>query len=173
MKHLRRFFEIAREIDPIQPLTSAWWQTSDPDAPISEPEQFVLDNSDILSYHNYGSYENNIRVIKKLKALGRPIVNTEWLGRCLHNTVQEMFPLFYLEKIGCYNWGLVAGKYQTYEPWNGTWQAYEADPSIDVDFTKWFHDLFRPNHRPYDPKEIELIKRFAAMADDDHKNGIR
>ncbi|MBQ4051298.1 MAG: cellulase family glycosylhydrolase [Oscillospiraceae bacterium] len=172
MKHLKKFFEIAREIDPVQPLTCAYWQTSDPEAPVSELEQFALDHSDIISYHNYGSYVNNIRLIKKLKTLGRPIINTEWLGRCLHNTVQEMFPLFYLEKIGCYNWGFVAGKYQTYEPWNGTWQAYEADPSIDVDFTKWFHDLYRPNHHPYDPKEIELIRRFAAMADDDHKNGI-
>ena len=78
-----------------------------------------------------------------------------------------MFPLFYLEKIGCFNWGFVAGKYQTYEPWNATWQDYEANPNINVDFTKWFHDLYRPNLHPYDPKEIELIKRFCDLADKD------
>ena len=106
--------------------------------------------------------------IKRLQdEYGRPIVNTEWLGRCLHNTVQEMFPLFYLEKIGCYNWGFVAGKYQTYEPWEGLWQRYEKDHNADIDFTKWFHDLYRPSHHPYDPKEIEIIQRYSRMADED------
>lgn len=168
MPHLQRFFEIAREIDPIQPLTCCTWRCSpDRSREIAPIERFALDQSDIISYHNYRSYQDNIRIIKRLKEYGRPIVNTEWLGRCLHNTVQELFPLFYLEKIGCYNWGFVAGKYQTYEPWNGTWQRYDADPTIDVDFTRWFHDLYRPNHRPYDPKEIEIIQRFAALADAD------
>ena len=36
-----------------------------------------------------------------------------------------------------------------------------------LDFTKWFHDLYRPNHRPYYPKEIELIKEFCELADED------
>ena len=169
MPHLKKFFEIAREIDPIQPLTVGAWRTPlDRNQPLSELEQFACENSDIISYHSYSTYQNNIRIIKRLKEdYGRPIVNTEWLGRCLHNTVQEMYPLFYLEKVGCYNWGFVAGKYQTYEPWEGTWQRYEKDPSMDVDFTKWFHDLFRPGHHPYDPKEIEIIKRFNALADED------
>ena len=80
-----------------------------------------------------------------------------------------MYPLFYLLKIGCWNWGFVAGKYQTYEPWNSVWEAYEKNPDLDYDFTKWFHDLYRPNHRPYDPKEIELMKKYAALADADEK----
>ena len=37
------------------------------------------------------------------------------------------------------------------------------------DFTKWFHDLYRPSLRPYDPKEIGLIKRFNKLADDEFK----
>jgi hypothetical protein len=123
-----------------------------------------LDNSDIISYHSYSDYESNTKLIKRLKKTGRPIVNTEWLGRCLHNTVFEMFPLFYLENIGCFNWGFVAGKYQTYEPWEATWESYE-NGNRDIDFTKWFHDLYRPNHRPYDPREIELIKRICLAAD--------
>ena len=169
LPHLRKFFEIAREIDPIQPLTCCTWRCS-PDCGIEIPaiERYALEHSDIISYHNYHSYEDNIRIIKRLKDdYGRPILNTEWLGRCLHNTVQELFPLFYLEKVGCYNWGFVAGKYQTYEPWNSTWQSYEANPDIDVDFTKWFHDLYRPSLRPYDPKEIDIIKRYSRLADED------
>ena len=169
--HMKRFFEIAREIDPIQPLTTAVWRCPpDADKPLRFLEQAACDMSDIISYHNYGRYEDNIRIIKRLKeTYGRPILNTEWLGRCLHNTVQEMFPLFYLEKIGCYNWGFVAGKYQTYEPWNATWVQYEENPALDVDFTKWFHDLYRPNHHPYDPREIEIIKRFSRLADEDFR----
>ncbi len=170
MKHLQKFFEIARDVNPSQPLTACTWRCSpDRSVEISEIEQYCIDHSDIISYHNYGTYQTNVRIIKRLKEYGRPIINTEWLGRVLHNTVQEMFPLFYLEKIGCYNWGFVAGKYQTYEPWEGTWQAYEKNPALDADFTKWFHDLYRPNHRPYDPKEIEIIKRFSALADEDFK----
>ena len=38
------------------------------------------------------------------------------------------------------------------------------------DFTKWFHDLYRPSLRPYDPKEIGLIKRFNKLADDEFKS---
>jgi hypothetical protein len=78
-----------------------------------------------------------------------------------------MFPLFYLEKIGCWNWGLVAGKTQTYEPWEAMWQSYDAGNGEDMDFTKWQHDLFRPSYRPYDPKEIKIIKFFSEKADRD------
>ncbi len=166
MKHLKKFFEIAREINPSQPLTACTWRIRpEREKEIPEIERFCLEHSDIISYHNYESYQTNLRIIRRLKDYNRPIINTEWLGRGKHNTVQEMFPLFWLEKIGCYNWGFVAGKYQTYEPWNGTWQAYDADPSLDYDFTKWFHDLYRPSLRPYDPREIEIIRRFSALAD--------
>ena len=82
------------------------------------------------------------------------------------NRIQELFPLFYLERIGCYNWGLVAGKYQTYEPIEGVWQAYERGDVIKWDFRIWMHDLFRPSFRPYDPNEINVIKRVCKMADD-------
>ena len=29
----------------------------------------------------------------------------------------------------------LGGKYQTYEPYNGTWDAYKNNPSKDFDFT--------------------------------------
>lgn len=167
MPHLKKYFEIVRQINPSQPLTCCVWSFPDLNdlSSISEVQKYGLENSDIISYHNYQSYEENVRIINMLKKLGRPIVNTEWLARCTHNTVQQMFPLFYLEKIGCTCWGFVAGKYQTYEPWTCIWDQYEKNPDLDWDFTKWFHDLYRPSLRPYDPKEIELIKRFCEYAD--------
>ena len=165
MPYLVRMFETVRAIDPIQPLSvAAWWFDPD-DFHTSEVNQYALDNSDIITYHNYGSYEEHIKVIKYLKSYGRPIINTEWLARITGNTVFDNFPLFYLENIGCYNWGFVAGKYQTYEPYEFHWQWYADDPKAPIDFTKWFHDLIRPSGRPYDPRETELIKRFCALAD--------
>ncbi len=169
LPHLKEFFRIIREIDPIQPATSGIWNTSNGLGGISEIERFALENSDIITFHNYGSYIENVKLIKELKAFGRPLINTEWLARCLDNNVQEIFPLFYLENIGCYNWGFVAGKYQTYEPWNSVWEQYAENPQMKWDFTKWFHDLYRPNLRPYDPKEIELIKAFCDLADKNFK----
>ena len=168
LPNLKKMFEIIRAIDPCQPLTCEVWGTGKKTyANLPAVEQFALDNSDIVSYHSYANYVTNIRLIKELKALGRPIINSEWLARGIGNTVEEMFPLFYLENIGCYNWGFVAGKYQTYEPWNNIWELYEKNPKMSYDFTKWFHDLYRPNHRPYNPKETELIKHFCQLADMD------
>ncbi len=170
LPYVKRMFETVRRIDPIQPLTvAAWWYGNNN---FDNPEdRYALENSDIITYHNYGSYEEHIKVIKYLKTLGRPIINTEWLARITGNTVFDNFPLFYLENIGCYNWGFVAGKYQTYEPYEAHWQWYNDDPNANIDFTKWFHDLIRPSGRPYDPKETELIKRFCALADKDFKEG--
>lgn len=168
LPNVKRFFEIAREVAPSQPITSAVWSAIDHDTfGMTEVQQYVLENSDIISFHCYSNYDMTIAIIKKLKRYGRPLINTEWLARTHGNTVELMFPLFYLEKIGCWNWGFVAGLYQTYEPWNGIWQLYEQGKADHVDFKLWFHDLYRPNLHPYDPREIELIKKYCEMADND------
>jgi hypothetical protein len=169
MGHLQRVFDTVREVDPDQPLTSCIWRYNSETNKLPKIEQLAAENSDIISFHNYWDYSSNIREIKFLKEYyGRPIICTEWLARPLHNTVFEIFPLFYLEKIGCYNWGFAAGLSQTYEPWEGLWHEDEAGRR-DIDFTKWFHDLYRPSLRPYDPREIELIKQYCAWADSEFK----
>ena len=166
---LRRLFALIRGIDPIQPLTvGVWSETKHPER-LPEIERFGLEHSDIVSFHCYSSYADNVEILHRLKAYGRPIVNTEWLARCIGNTVEEIFPLFFAMGVGCYNWGLVAGKYQTYEPWEGMWDNYAKDPAHNGwDFDKWFHDLYRPSLHPYNPNEIALIKRFCALADEKH-----
>ncbi len=170
MPNLKALFELVRKINPSQPLTACVFRlTGDESIPPNPLEQYILENSDIISYHFYFGYTDHIKLIHRLKKEGRPIINSEWLGRCYGNDIFSLFPLFYLEKIGCYNWGFVAGKYQTYEPWEGTWERYYKGEEPDVDFTKWFHDLYRPNHRPYDPKEIALIKDFCKRADEEFK----
>lgn len=164
---LQRMFETVRAADPSQPLTCAVFRGDGNVKGWSPLETYALENSDIISYHFYRGFSEHVKLIKRLKEFGRPLMNTEWLGRCLHNDVFDCFPLFYLEKIGCYNWGFVAGKYQTYEPWEATWNALADNPNADIDVKQWFHDLYRPNHRPYDPKEIALIKKMCAVADED------
>ena len=94
------------------------------------------------------------------------IIANEWLNRIEHNNVDEIFPLFYLEKVGSYHWGLIQGYSQTYEPW-GCYLGDIADPDYngDKDFTKFQHDLYRFNGLPYIAREIEIIKDFSARAD--------
>lgn len=169
LPHMEKFIQIIRSINPIQPITIGIWSQVTNFEKLTDIEKYGLENSDIISYHNYASYEDNIYEIKLLKKYERPIFNTEWLNRCGGNSIEELFPLFYLEKIGCYNWGFVAGKYQTYEPHNSIWQSFENNPDdFDTyDFTKWLHDIYRPSHRPYNPKETKLIKRFCDLADND------
>ena len=169
LKHLKKFFEIGRRIDPIQPLCADVWRGMVNGKATTEIEQYALDNSDIISYHCYENFEKSILHIQQIKSLGRPAMNTEWLNRCKGNNVMELFPLFYLENIGCYNWGFVAGKYQTSEPYAGIWDTFEKegyDHPTSWDVTKWMHDLYRLGGRfPYDPKEIALIQRITAYAD--------
>ncbi len=164
---IREMFELVRSIDPDQPLTACVHRIREDDTvPLSEVEQYALDNSDIISYHCYRGYEAHVRVIRRLLKEGRPIVNTEWLCRGRGDDFFSLFPLFYLNRIGCYNWGFVAGKTQTYEPWELIWDDYEAGIRYhDYDFTKWFHDVYRPSHHPYDPKEIKIIQLYSELAD--------
>jgi len=56
------------------------------------------------------------------------------------------------------------GKTQTHEPWSTMWEEWDRGEGRNYDFTKWQHDLFRPNLRPYDPYEIEIIEKFNQMA---------
>ena len=105
-----------------------------------------------------------------MRKLERPLMCTEWLNRIMHNDVKEIYPLFYLENIACYCWGFVVGKTQTHEPWESLWNDYyNPNKKVDYDFTKWQHDLFRINQRPYDPHEIEIIEKFNKIADSHKK----
>ena len=163
--HMEKFFEILRKNEVVQPLTAecwSYWHLSDEMRPA---EKRALELSDIISFHFYGSYEDTVLLLDRLKReYDRPIINTEWMHRITGNTVQNIFPLFYLERIGCYNWGLVQGFSQTFEPWGHYFAAQEK--GVDWDLTRWQHDLFRFNGHPYDPTEIALIKRLCKMADE-------
>ena len=164
-KYMQKFFEILRECEVSQPLTADCYSYQGKDGEVCrEIERLALDLSDVITFHSYKPYETMIVLIEKLREeYGRPLINNEWLNRYEDNNVKELFPLFYLERIGSFNWGLIQGYSQTYEPWGHYYEKALKDPTFDI--TKWMHDLYRFNGYPYDVNEINLIKRFCALAD--------
>ena len=161
---IKTMFETVRERDPSQPLASDIWYWGDPEQ-LRPNDQLSADLSDVISWHSYKPMAEFAEDYSIMKKIGRPILLTEWLNRINYQEVREMYPLLFLEKINCWCWGFVAGKTQTYEPWTSLWEQFDAkDGNVRYDFTRWQHDLFRTNLRPYDPKEIDLIKHFNALA---------
>lgn len=159
--------DIIRSHDASAPVTADCWRYNADMQPYTKEELAALDMSDVITFHYYGSYRNMVKLIENLKErYRRPLINNEWLNRIEHNNVDEIFPLFYLEKVGSYHWGLIQGYSQTYEPW-GCYLGDIADPDYngDKDFTKFQHDLYRFNGLPYIAREIEIIKDFSARAD--------
>lgn len=161
---LDKLFETVRACDPMQPLCADLWQLGEDGKPKNPVAQKALDLSDVISWHCYAPYESFVIQYERVKAFGRPILLTEWLNRINHSEVNEIYPLLYLERVACWCWGFVAGKTQTYEPWDSLWDQYDAGTGARYDFTRWQHDLFRPNLRPYDPEEIRIVKKYNALA---------
>ncbi|MBR6732849.1 MAG: cellulase family glycosylhydrolase [Kiritimatiellae bacterium] len=160
---IKRLFEIAWKVGVKHPCAADIWRGQA--KPVNAAERVSMEMSDIISYHTYSPLQTQIAVARKLKAeFGRPLVNTEWMARILGCDVQDCYPFFAQERIGCTCWGFVAGKYQTYEPWEGMWKQVEKGYR-GYKMTKWFHDLFRPSLRPYDPEEIDIIKHVNAQMD--------
>ncbi len=164
---MKKAFEIVRSFHPIQPLTADIWHFCEKESDILEQEKIALELSDVITFHFYGSYTDMVKEIDFLKTYDRPLINNEWLNRITHNNVDEIFPLFYLEKIGSYHWGLIQGFSQTYEPW-GCYFEDIKNPNYngENDYTKLQHDLYRFNGLPYRAKEIEIIKQFSRLADE-------
>jgi hypothetical protein len=140
-------FEWARSVEPSQPLSAGIWM----DAP--ELNAFQLANSDAITFHNYQDLASLGGQIETLKALGRPIVCTEWMARPA-STIATHLPAFRDAGVGALGWGLVAGKTQTIYPWNSPGGGPEPRP--------WFHDLLRPDGTPYDSAEAAALRSFAA-----------
>ena len=170
-KYLVKAFEVARSFDPIQPCGACCW-TYDKDLHVYDEIQLkALEMSDIILYHCYLGYDASVKIINYLKeTYHRPLMNTEWLHRIWHNNIEDLFPLFRKEKVGCFNWGWVTGKSQTREPWEWLFDAYEQGQGKSWDFTKWQHDLVRANLKPYDFNEYEVIKRETSLADQEFES---
>jgi hypothetical protein len=154
---LPQVFQWARAVGPVQPLTSGVWQGSWGAGNRSTIAGIQLDNSDVITFHSYAKPAEFEARIAELAPLGRPILCTEYLARPMGSTVEGILPIAKRHNVGAYNWGLVAGKTQTYLPWD-TWN--DADPSNP---TLWFSDLLQPDGRPYRAGEIQTIKQLTGV----------
>jgi len=154
LKLLPRVFEWARSIDPTQPLTSGVWKGdwSSPEK-LGPMEKIQLDWSDVISFHNYDKPDEFEKRVLWLQQYHRPILCTEYMARSNGSTFQGTLPIARKYHVAAINWGLVAGKTQTYLPWD-SWQH----PYIDHQPAVWFHEIFRTNGEPYDKNEVAFIK---------------
>ncbi|SOJ54005.1 hypothetical protein MSIMFB_01502 [Mycobacterium simulans] len=159
---LPQVFRWARAVDPAQPLTSGVWQGSwgDPGRR-STISGIQLDNSDVITFHSYAPPADFESRIAELSPLGRPILCTEYLARSKGSTVEGILPIAKRHNVGAFNWGLVAGKTQTYLPWDSWDHPYPKPPKV------WFSDLLLPNGRPFQDSEIQTIRKLASLQNQD------
>ena len=144
---LRNVFKWAREINPSQPVTSGIWRLN-----LIKLNEFQIQNSDIISYHNYLAPEMHLTWLRLLETHGRPMICTEYLARQFNSRFQNIMPILKEENVGAINWGLVSGKTNTIYVWDKP-MAEGGEPDI------WFTDIFRKDGTPFDEEEIRIIKQ--------------
>lgn len=151
---LKRAFAWARSVNPQQPLTAGLW-SGDWSGPgkLKPIETLMVEESDVISFHNYGDAASFEKNIVELQRYGRPIFCTEYMARGNNSTFEGSLPLAKKYNVAAYNWGLVDGKSQTIYPWNSWEKAYTGEPEL------WFHDIFRKDGTPYRKAETDLIKK--------------
>jgi len=152
---LPKVFLWARAAGSTQPLTSGLWE-GDWSVPekLGAMAKIQLELSDVISFHNYDKPEEFEKRVKWLQPYHRPILCTEYMARGNGSTFQGILPLAKKYHVAAYNWGLVAGKTQTYFPWD-SWQK----PYTDHLPAQWHHDILRMDGTPYKAEETEFLKR--------------
>lgn len=154
---LKSAFAWARSANPSQPLTSGiWagdWAIADKLKPI---EALQLEESDVISFHNYDTPAEFEKRIKQLQRYGKPLICTEYMARPNGSTFQGFLPIAKKYKVAMFNWGFVNGKSQTIFPWDSWTKQYQSAPLL------WFHDIFNTDGTPYKAEETEFIKSMTA-----------
>ncbi len=152
---LPKAFSWARAMHPTQPLTSGVWvgDWSDP-AKESETTKIQLTESDVITFHDYDWPEVFEARIRELQPLHRPILCTEYMARGHGSTFDTILPIAKQYHVAAINWGLVAGKTQTYLPWD-SWER----PYVEIEPTVWFHEVFKQDDTPYRQREVDLMRQ--------------
>jgi Cellulase (glycosyl hydrolase family 5) len=145
-------FAWAREVKPVQPLTSGVWNLTQSMAFLSPCKQIQLSNSDVISYHCYGDADEMRECIDRLSKFGRPLLCTEYMARPVKSTFEPQLQIMKSAKIAAYCWGFVNGKSQTIYPWDSWTTPYTSEPPV------WFHDILKQDGSPYIAEEVEYIK---------------
>ena len=157
---LPKAFEWARSAHPSQPLTSGLWEGNwSSEEKLDAISRIQLDQSDVISFHNYSWPEDFEEHVGWLEQYHRPILCTEFMARSVGSTFDTILPIAKKHHVAAINWGLVAGKTQTYLPWE-SWEH----PYILQQPPVWFHEVFYPDGRPYRQHEADLIRELTGAA---------
>ncbi|MFX1707210.1 1,4-beta-xylanase [Chitinophaga sp. CC14] len=135
----------SRSIPLRQPVTIGIWNKD-----FKAFNAFQLENSDVISYHNYRDSSSMRAAIDTLKGYGRPLFCTEYMKRVNQSTFMSVTPMLKKENVAAINWGLVAGKTQTNYPQGN--KGGEPEPQI------WYHDIFKKDGTPFSQQEIQIIR---------------
>jgi hypothetical protein len=151
---LPQVFVWARSARPSQPLTSGVWHGDWSSLAVMTPvAQIQIQQSDVISFHDYGWPETFEAHVKMLEQFHRPLICTEYMARNIGSTFDTVLPIAKQYRVGAINWGLVAGKSQTWIPWDSWQRPYVSDQPMT-----WQHDVFHPDGKPYREQEVEIIK---------------
>ena len=144
---LKSIFKWAHEINPDQPVSAGLWNWD-----FKELNELQIENSDVITYHDYDTPNMQLQVIKLLKLYNKPLICTEYMARLRNSTFENTMPVLKKENVGAINWGFVSGKTNTIYAWD-TPMPDGSEPKT------WFHDIFRKDGQPYKTDEINLIKQ--------------
>jgi hypothetical protein len=151
MPLLKKVFQWGWEVRPSQPLSVGLWNLA-----LSDLNKFQVENSDIITYHNYEIPVKHQAAIDTLKKYNLPMVCTEYMARRNNSLFSNVMPILKEQNIGAINWGLVAGKSNTKYAWD--------EPIADGSEPKlWFHEIFHPDGTPYKQEEVNLIKQLTIV----------
>ena len=104
--------------------------------------------------------------IDRLQVYERPLICTEYMAREFGSTFEFSMPIFKENKVGCFSWGLVAGKSQTHFGWSTILDLkkkkemgdFLEDGEVIPEPEVWFHDILRADGTPFNEAEIRFIK---------------
>lgn len=146
MPLLQKVFSWGRQVNPTQPLSCGLWSEKLP-----ELNKLQLENSDVITYHNYENDKDHQKAIDTLKQFGRPLICTEYMARIRGSRFANIMPMLKQQNIAAFNWGFVSGKSNTIYAWNTPMPGGE-EPKV------WFHDIFRKDGTAFSEEEVALIK---------------
>lgn len=145
---LKAVFSWARGVNPSQPVSAGVWNW---DGKFNELNKFQLENSDVITYHNYAYIDAHKKRIEELQQYGRPLICTEYMARKNASLFQTIMPVLKKNKVGAINWGFVSGKTNTIYAW-GTPMPDGKEPEL------WFHDILRKDGTPFSEDEVNTIR---------------
>jgi len=108
----------------------------------------------VITFHNYSWPESFKGEVAWLRRFHRPVLCTEFMARSVGSTFDAILPIAKEEKVGAINWGFVAGKTQTYYPWE-SWEH----PYVKQQPPVWFHEVLRSDGTPYRQAEVDLMRQ--------------